>query len=237
MNSYPPELLAQLAPVMFVAGLDPLVPTPNSPTPQSPTLPSSPKTPPKPQAQDSFTLLALRLRDAFVSQRKVSIWSPEKNKTFQILPVDKAIRFPPRKMPPPDDPNPQFTVAHSPLSPLTPSSPLFPDGLIAPIWIRKHTTLVPSVFVLFLRLFEPALLTPRSPLDQPDPDREREREQEERRKDTEMSAEIAQRKKSTNERGIKLTVVLMASRRMLGGQAEHCSRIQGLIENAQMTHR
>jgi trafficking protein particle complex subunit 11 len=53
---------------------------------------------------------------------------------------------------------------------------------------------------------------PRSPLDQPHPDREAE----ERRKDAEMSAEIALRKKSTSERGIKLTVVLLASRKLLG---------------------
>jgi trafficking protein particle complex subunit 11 len=57
---------------------------------------------------------------------------------------------------------------------------------------------------------------PRSPLDPPDLEREKEREQEERKRDTELSAEVAQRKKITNERGIKLTVVLMASRRMLG---------------------
>jgi hypothetical protein len=53
---------------------------------------------------------------------------------------------------------------------------------------------------------------PRSPLDPPHPDRETE----ERRKDAEMSAEIAQRKKATSERGIKLTVVLIASRKLLG---------------------
>lgn len=76
---------------------------------------------------------------------------------------------------------------------------------------------MPSVFVLFLRLFELPPLASRSPLDPPDADREREREQEERRRDTDLSAEIAVRKRSTNERGIKLTVVLMASRRMLGG--------------------
>ena len=39
--------------------------------------------------------------------------------------------------------------------------------------------------------------------------------EEERRRDAELSAEIALRKKSTNERGVKLTVVLMASRRLL----------------------
>ena len=53
---------------------------------------------------------------------------------------------------------------------------------------------------------------PASPLDSSHPDREAE----ERRKDTEMSADIALRKKSTSERGVKLTVVLMASRKMLG---------------------
>jgi trafficking protein particle complex subunit 11 len=53
---------------------------------------------------------------------------------------------------------------------------------------------------------------PRSPLDPPHPDRE----VEERRKDTEMSTEIALRKKSTSERGVKLTVVLLASRKLLG---------------------
>lgn len=117
-------------------------------------------------------------------------------------------------MPPAEDQ--QFLPTHSPLSPLTPSSPLYPDGLIAPIWIRKHTTLVPSVFVLFKRIYEYQRPSGGTPLDVPDPDHDREREAEERRRDTELAQEIAQRKKSTNERSIKLTVVLMASRRMLG---------------------
>ena len=75
MNSYPPELLAQLAPVMFVAGLD--VP-PTSPTPQSPAA----------KPQDPFTVLAIRLRDALTSQRKVAIWQPDKSKKFQVVLVD-----------------------------------------------------------------------------------------------------------------------------------------------------
>jgi len=107
----------------------------------------------------------------------------------------------------------QSTVYHSPLSPLTPTSPLHPDGLIAPIWVRKHLQLVPSVFVLFTRLYEsPATHLPRSPLDPPHPDKEAE----ERKRDAELAADIAQRKKSTGDRGIKLTVVLLASRKLLG---------------------
>ena len=202
MNSYPPELLAQLAPVMFVAGLD---------SPQ--VIPNSSSTPP-PKSSDIFQVLILRLRDALLAHRKVAIWQPEKDKSFQVVLVDKDIKFPPRKLVPPDDP--QYSAAHSPLSPLSQTSPLHPDGLIAPIWIRKHTSLVPSVFVLFLRIFEYPPFASRAPLDIPDAARERERDAEERRRDSDLAAEIAQRKKMTTERSIKLTVVLMASRKMLG---------------------
>jgi hypothetical protein len=161
-----------------------------------------------------FSVLNQRLRDALLSQRKPAVWQSEKNKTFKVVIVDKDVRFPPRKSVPPDDPH--YPSSHSPLSPLTLSSPLHPDGLIAPIWVRKHTNLVPSVFVLFLRMYETAPQDPRSPLDVPDKEHEREREQEERKRDSELAAEIALRKKTTNERGIKLTVVLIATRRMLG---------------------
>lgn len=206
MNSYPTEMLVQLAPIMFVAGLD-------SPRPTTSAGSSSPPPPPA-KTQDSFSVLTTRLRDTLLSQRKPAIWSPERTKTFQVTLIDKAAGFPPRKSVPLDDPS--YSSAHSQLSPLTPSSPVYPDGLIAPIWIKKHTTYVPSVFVLFLRIYEAPHSTPNSPLDQPDAEMQREKVEEERRRDTELSAEIAQRKKSTGERGIKLTVVLMASRKMLG---------------------
>lgn len=209
MNSYPVELLTQLAPVMFVAGLD------------APNPPETPTTPHTPCQQDPFVQLLQRLRDALVSQRKSAIWSSDKSKTFQVILVDKDVRFPPRKLVAPEDPG--YSAAHSPLSPLTPSSPLYPDGLIAPIWVRKHTTLIPSVFVIFTRLYEPPLHQPQSPLDLPDPEREKEREQEERMHDSELSAAIALRKRSTNERGMKLTVVLLASRKMLGVFRIHVS--------------
>lgn len=212
MNSYPPELLAQLAPVMFVAGLD----VPQGIAQQPPTTPATPITPQSPavKATDPFHTLIVRLRDALTAQRKIAIWQPEKSKTFHVVLVDKEVRFPPRKLVSPDDP--QYASSHSPLSPLTQSSPLHPDGLIAPIWIRKHTTLVPSVFVMFLRLYEHPPNNPKSPLEGPDVDREREREAEEKRRDTDLSTEIASRKRSTNDRNIKLTVVLLASRKMLG---------------------
>ncbi|TFY61713.1 hypothetical protein EVJ58_g4338 [Rhodofomes roseus] len=212
MNSYPPELLTQLAPVMFVGGLDPP--------------PASGKT------TDPFVVLSHRLREALVNQRKVAVWQPEKKKTFQVVPVDKDVRFPPRRLIPPE--HPDYANAHSPLSPLTPSSPLYPDGLIAPIWIRKHTRLVPSVFVIFMRLFEHAP-TSRAPLETAEVDREREAE--ERRRDTELCAEIAARKKTVSERGVKLTVVLLASRKLLDdpsldGRLTYIRRQSGLDPRA-----
>ncbi|THH08405.1 hypothetical protein EW145_g2735, partial [Phellinidium pouzarii] len=216
MNSYPAELLVQLAPVMFVAGLEPPRQAPSGSEGTAGSIPTSVK---RTNSSDQFALLSHRLREMLNAQRKPVIWAPEsirKGKIFQVVLVDKIHQFPPRKIPDPASSQPP----HSPLSPLTPSSPLYPDGLVAPIWIRKHTSLVPSIFVLFLHLFEHAgpIFIPRSPLepDGPDVQKEKEeREKEERRRDTELAREIADRKKGTNERGMKLTVVLMASRRML----------------------
>lgn len=41
---------------------------------------------------------------------------------------------------------------YSPLSPLTPGSPTFPDGLMTPLWVTKHQEIVPAVFINFLPL-------------------------------------------------------------------------------------
>lgn len=81
MNSYPPELLAQLAPVMFVAGLG---------SPQPPTTPQSPA----PKAQDPFAVLAVRLKDALQAQRRVAIWQPDKVKAFQVVFVEPVRDYP-----------------------------------------------------------------------------------------------------------------------------------------------
>src|SRR5216684_6789438 len=86
MNSYPPEFLVQLAPVMFVAGLD-VSPSPE-PVPSSTSDPPSLSLPAG--AQDAFTLLIIRLRDALLSQRITAIWQPDKSKTFQTVLVEKV---------------------------------------------------------------------------------------------------------------------------------------------------
>ncbi|KAH7329744.1 Foie gras liver health family 1-domain-containing protein [Rhizoctonia solani] len=223
MNGYPAELVCQHVPLMFVAGLD--APSTNVPPPPTPAkLPTPvPSTRsrermsiadlPTPSTQnDPFTVLIGRLRNALGSRKGV-VWDSEPGRRFHVVLVDKNIALPPRKVQvQPTGQGPQALPARSPLSPLTPTSPLFPDGLIAPIWIRKHIELVPSVFVVFMRLWEaPA---PKSPLEP-----RTESEEEEKQRDTDLAMEIAARKRSTTERGIKLTVVLLASRRALDDPA------------------
>ncbi|KAG9084046.1 hypothetical protein FS749_005537, partial [Ceratobasidium sp. UAMH 11750] len=220
MNGYPSELIAQHVPLMFVAGLD--APAANVPPPPTPAklptpVPSSRSRErmsiadlPSPSAHsDPFAVLIGRLRIA-LGFRKGVVWDAEPGRRFHVVLVDRSVSLPPRKIQLQASQGAQAPLPpRSPLSPLTPTSPLHPDGLIAPIWIRKHIELVPSVFVLFTRLWEsPA---PKSPLE-PRPDTEA---GEERQRDTELAMEIAARKRSTGERGIKLTVVLLASRKVL----------------------
>lgn len=69
--------------------------------------------------------------------------------------------LPPRKAQPPQispDETPPGTppltsghrwVLHSPISPLSPGSPTFPDGVMSPLWVAKHQNHIPSVFISF----------------------------------------------------------------------------------------
>jgi hypothetical protein len=81
--------------------------------------------------------------------------------------------------------------------------------------VRKHAELVPSVFVLFLRLYEPPL-PPASETAEEKQERETRDKVKEKEMDDALVREIGDRRKRLGERGIKLTVVLMASAATLG---------------------
>ncbi|SPO41088.1 uncharacterized protein PSFLO_06570 [Pseudozyma flocculosa] len=119
----------------------------------------------------------------------------------------------------------------SPLSPLHPAGPLFPDGLIAPIWARKHREMIPAVFVSFFCLAE----KPGGPR----AEQTAETGAFLRRHDEELIRQIEQRKRSLTERGIKMTVVLLTSRGMLEdplleGRLSYVRRTSGLDSKASL---
>ncbi|KAJ5909085.1 hypothetical protein N7495_001767 [Penicillium taxi] len=76
---------------------------------------------------------------------------------FRVKSTGRSYQLPPRKADPPH--NSFFAgsleatstpfVLHSPISPLTPGSPTFPDGLLTPWWVTKHQDLVPAAVINF----------------------------------------------------------------------------------------
>jgi hypothetical protein len=199
MDAYPPEFLLHLNPLLFVAGL----PLESTETPDE---------------NDPFFSLAQSLAKVFISRKGFHVWDISRGSLcdFHVVLVEKVmslfklrprnetstspqnVKFPPRKARPP--PNTAAPLgAHSPISPLSPNSPLYPDGIMAPIWIRKHRDMIPSVFLLVLRLVDN-----RTAGGDNDDDRDRK-----------LVEEILARKTVTLERGIKLAVVLLTSRSML----------------------
>ena len=64
----------------------------------------------------------------------------------------QTLLLPPRQATLPENFEPPETtpvVMHSPYSPLSPISSLYPDGLIDARWVQKHQDLIPSVLVCF----------------------------------------------------------------------------------------
>ncbi|KAE8393951.1 Gryzun, putative trafficking through golgi-domain-containing protein [Aspergillus alliaceus] len=81
---------------------------------------------------------------------------------YKIKSVGRSYRLPPRKADPPpvspplsptgqdnDMPHAPYFVLHSPISPLSPGSPTFSDGLLTPLWVTKHQNLVPAAVINF----------------------------------------------------------------------------------------
>jgi hypothetical protein len=96
---------------------------------------------------------------------------------------------------------------------------------MAPIWVKKHAEIVPAVFVMFLRLYEaPTPAKVPGEADDEAAGRARREADKAMEKDADegLVKEIAERRRRLGERGIKLTVVLMASAAALGtSQSSH----------------
>ncbi|KAI1387421.1 Gryzun, putative trafficking through golgi-domain-containing protein [Hypoxylon trugodes] len=81
---------------------------------------------------------------------------------FKIETIGREFLLPPRRARLPDnfEAPPSPPILHSPFSPLSPGSTLYPDGLIDTRWLQKHQEFIPSVYLTFYSLTsDPTLAT------------------------------------------------------------------------------
>ncbi|KAK3704282.1 hypothetical protein LTR37_013956 [Vermiconidia calcicola] len=78
---------------------------------------------------------------------------------YKMKAIGRAYTLPARKAAPaPQSPSTEGvpslvkTELHSPLSPLSPGSPLFPDGVFTPLWLAKHQGQVPALLLAFFSI-------------------------------------------------------------------------------------
>ncbi|KAJ1548868.1 hypothetical protein HK405_013675 [Cladochytrium tenue] len=97
---------------------------------------------------------------ALLAKNSASVWDAATGKglsSFHVISLDRTHAFPPRKLP-------IVSLAktasnqHSELSPLNASSPLYPDGIISPLWLKKHREQIPSAVVAFYPLWDRSAL-------------------------------------------------------------------------------
>lgn len=155
MDAYPPHYVVRTRPLLLLSGLGSGddVPGPTSPPAHPPPPPADPAYldagPRITSGQPALTgATAVRLSSA-VSARATAAG-------FAVRRAARELLLPPRKAPPPPAAAAGGVVSesglarlHSPLSPLSASSPTFPDGVMTPLWLAKHQALVPAAAVHF----------------------------------------------------------------------------------------
>ncbi|CAG8557135.1 1723_t:CDS:10 [Racocetra persica] len=221
MDSYPPEFILQHVPLMVVFGLGTAKDLVEQTTVSSPA--SSKSTHSRQSSLSTSSTFALtrqqiakNLLTQLTARSQAGVWEFGKSTgtMFHVVAVDKNYQFPPRK-PMMRSPQPShhstMTIPHSPLSPLTPGSPVFPDGLIPPPWVHKHREMLPSVVVGFYDLWHRSMggtlkekdesLTSSELLGSIEPI--------EKEKDGNLALEINEKRKSLHERGIRFAAVIL----------------------------
>ncbi|KAI4717560.1 hypothetical protein E4T48_06235 [Aureobasidium sp. EXF-10727] len=171
MEAYPEDYVAHNLPFIALAGL----PTADSSTDASTATPTNPQQGGGLRIVDNSPPLsgshANSILDEFLRAHGASLsWSDQALADragligFKLSSIGRSFVFPPRKaapppivpsQSPPGSPNPSSSTSHdlhSPLSPLSPSSPVFPDGLMTPMWLAKHQSRIPAVYLSFQTL-------------------------------------------------------------------------------------
>lgn len=158
MDTYPPEFVIHLQPTLIVTGLTSTdSASDSSHQDQKAINDSPPPPPPRPGAQGSPSVLEFQkstLLQAMLSRNNVSYWDNTKGlagSLFYVIPEQRSYVLPPtRKFL--QQTNQQHLVPS--LSPSSPSSPLYPDGLISPVFVKRHREQIPSVFIAIVDLWD-----------------------------------------------------------------------------------
>ncbi|KAI1272416.1 Gryzun, putative trafficking through golgi-domain-containing protein [Xylaria sp. FL0933] len=162
MDGYPPGSLDHNVPLLVVSGLgaNPAKPLPTDPELRERGILLRSELPPVDTREARLILRFIQEADAANAP-----WQPQdgtKRFKFKIKTIGREFLLPPRRARLPDDldaPSSAF-VLHSPFSPLSPGSTLYPDGLIDTQWLHKHQDLLPSIYLCFYSLTsDPTLAT------------------------------------------------------------------------------
>ncbi|KAM0508203.1 hypothetical protein ACHAP8_000414 [Fusarium lateritium] len=99
-------------------------------------------------------VLSQYFKDVDASAKSWSVFERDEPYRFRVRATGRSFLLPPRRARLPEgiEPLSEHPTLHSPFSPLSPVSTLYPDGLIDAQWIKKHQDLVPSVYLCFYPL-------------------------------------------------------------------------------------
>ncbi|KAF9106580.1 hypothetical protein BGX27_009108 [Mortierella sp. AM989] len=229
MDTYPPEFVIHLQPTLVVTGLMPVEGASHqSINNQPPALNDNPPTPPPrlgvPSATQNHAIVPgleaqkSALLQAMLARNNVSYWDNTKGlagSLFYVVPENRGYILPPtRRFLQQTN---QQDIPPSSFSPSTPSSPLYPDGLITPQWIRRHREQIPSVFIAIVDLWDRESIdgggnnsiiqrgfSDKGPLGVVDPM--------ERERDIGLAQELLERRKVAQERSVKFAAVILLQR-------------------------
>ncbi|KAH7629967.1 Gryzun, putative trafficking through golgi-domain-containing protein [Sordaria sp. MPI-SDFR-AT-0083] len=156
MDDYPRGSLDHNIPFLLTLGVSP----PNSSSAHNPELSKSIKDQAI-QVQSDLPTVDLPPAQAllhYIQERDASnlpciAYEHQLRYRFRVKSAERSFLLPPRRARLPEGIEaPPGAILHSPFSPLTPISPLYPDGLIDAQWTLKHQELIPSVVLCFYNL-------------------------------------------------------------------------------------
>ncbi|CAO3664089.1 unnamed protein product [Rhizopus microsporus] len=219
MHSYPLDYLLHPVPVMAIYGLSP------SDEPSLLDAPISEETSsqsPKPSVTLPKCNLTCSLLELLTSKTEYTLYeataylsNQQTPPPFRVITVSKDYVLPQRQ-----SSATSSLTTHSNLSPLSPDSPVYPDGIMTPLWIKRHLY-HPSVVVGFYELWDWQNETGErakretGPLASQiliDPT--------EREYDMSLANEINMRRKYFQDKGIKFAAVLMLKQRHIDSSIE-----------------